>query len=621
MAYGNCGGDNTSWEVLGDQSGKEWCLSDSPRDESSKWIALFRYPNKRVQEFIANQSIAACLNDNCGYSQSHRQTFWQEFQKNGYDASKISVKCGSDCSASSSAFAKAAGIVLNIPSLAQINQGNTTKSLEADFVRCGFQVFHDTEHTRNSANRLPGDILLSSGHASVWVFNGAKKDIPEYVDVSDSYLATDYLTQFINEANKHVGETDGWTKATMRITTNTGWSAAFVSAIAKTIGCQGTLIPDTYIVSSIAEKGVKNGMGSWIPGPFMTKSAVVPQKGDIAFFRNKQMSRHSEYDADYCSIVRSISVGQFETIGGDVDGKVAIRTINGADDRCIGFYRPLWNNSQDATSIQNSLYAYGMYAAELRREDATIREIGYLNTKSDGYNPSSNESKIKLGIINYTSFLSDLLIATGTIKLEEGESYSYMSTPVITNYSYADTSVFEDVSLIESDDAYSSPAARQCVSAFKNKGYNSACACAASACIYHKSGFDTNKSILKSNTLKQYGIAGWTGERFQSMKKYCGPNWQNDFTKQLEYIMVEVDSKFNKTIAPQFNKSRDTLDNCQKAVDIFLQYFDNKSDMNATKIKATARAYYEKIIMKQGLSRGEQQKLVNTYSSKMSMLF
>lgn len=618
MAYGNCGGDNTSWEVLGDQSGKEWCLSDSPRDENSKWIALFRYPNPRVQAFIANQSIAACLNDNCGYSQSHRQTFWDEFQKNGFDASKISVPCGSDCSASSSAFAKAAGIVFNIPELANINKGNSTKTLEADFIKCGFQVFHDADHTRNSANRVPGDILLSSGHATVWVFNGAKKDIPEYIDVSSINMETDLKSKFMSEAEKRIGDDPTWSRHQLNIPPNTGWSGAFVSAVAMVTNCMGKLFPETYIVGDIAKKGVESGMGTWIPA---STESVNPQVGDIAFFVNNKRETSNPYDSDYCGIIRNVTVGKFDIIFGNVAvGRVDVKTFNLTDSRFVGIYAPNWDRYNTGLRGRNGTYGV-VYSAELRREDATIRGVGYLSVGSDTYKYTKNRTNIKLGVINYTSMLSDLLVANGAVELEEGEHYSSMTASVVTNYSVLDTSICSDASaVVVSDNIKASPQARQCITFLQMKGFNSAISCGIAASIYHASNFNTSMSITYDNKTIGHGICRWSGARFDKMKTYVGSDWKTNYSKQLEFMYSELSTDYYKDIFASVNWAQDTESNCLKSVNKFLKFFDIVKGLDSQKMQATAKSFYDQIVTKQGVSANQIQQTTKA-SSLLARMF
>ena len=167
----NCGGDENggiSGGQAGDQSGTEYAVIDY---YEGGWNYVFRYPDQKVAVAIATIAINAANNDNIGYDQGERLTYWEQLAANNYDASKISVPCEADCSASSSAAVKGAGFVLNKEDLKAIAESNWTGSMYDDYTAHGFQVMGD-ECLHGTENLLAGDILLAGGHTAVFVGNG-----------------------------------------------------------------------------------------------------------------------------------------------------------------------------------------------------------------------------------------------------------------------------------------------------------------------------------------------------------------------------------------------------------------------------------------------------------------
>ena len=77
----------------------------------------------------------------------------------GYDPSKITVACESDCSAGVIANTKAVGNLLGIPALANVN-ATYTGNMRSGFKAAGFTVLTDAKYTNGCSYLLPGDILL-----------------------------------------------------------------------------------------------------------------------------------------------------------------------------------------------------------------------------------------------------------------------------------------------------------------------------------------------------------------------------------------------------------------------------------------------------------------------------
>ena len=157
----------------GDQTGKEWQLRSW---YSRPWTHVFRYEkDPRVGQTLCNLGCAAALNDNIGYDQYQRTTYWAQLQKVGYDPAKITVKCEEDCSAGTAANVKAAGYLLGIKALQDVSSSMTSRNTVAQLKKAGFTVLTESKYRTSGKYLLPGDILLCENHhVAMNVTKGAK---------------------------------------------------------------------------------------------------------------------------------------------------------------------------------------------------------------------------------------------------------------------------------------------------------------------------------------------------------------------------------------------------------------------------------------------------------------
>ena len=170
----NCGHDERGEYKggrAGDNDGTEWRLVEW---YSYPWLVVLRYPDAEIRHWMGDQARAAAENDHIGYDQSERQTFWEQLQKAGYDAAKISTDCETDCSAGVLAIAKAAGYHFGIRKLQDIDQTGYTGNEEAILEQAGFQVLRDSRYLTSDKYLDNGDILLSpKNHTAFNVTRGA----------------------------------------------------------------------------------------------------------------------------------------------------------------------------------------------------------------------------------------------------------------------------------------------------------------------------------------------------------------------------------------------------------------------------------------------------------------
>ena len=161
--------------AAGDQTGHEWELK---KWYSRPWTHVFRYEkDPAVGMKLAELGCAAALNNNIGYDQYQRTTYWKQLQAVGYDPAKITVKCEEDCSAGTAANVKAAGYLLGIKALQDVSSSMTSRNTVSQLKAAGFTVLTASKYTAGTSYLLPGDILLyENHHVAINVTKGKKAE-------------------------------------------------------------------------------------------------------------------------------------------------------------------------------------------------------------------------------------------------------------------------------------------------------------------------------------------------------------------------------------------------------------------------------------------------------------
>lgn len=144
----------------GDQTGHE---AELRKWYSRPWTVVLRYPDQRVADTIADLSIAMCLNDNVGYDQGQRGTYWKQLKAANYDPTKILVPCEEDCTAGVSANVKGAGALCGIKALEGLPIC-TSRNMRKEFTAAGFVALTASKYLNGYEYLLPGDILLYESH-------------------------------------------------------------------------------------------------------------------------------------------------------------------------------------------------------------------------------------------------------------------------------------------------------------------------------------------------------------------------------------------------------------------------------------------------------------------------
>lgn len=188
----NCGHDSRgkySGDAAGDQSGTEWYIRPW---YNGAWIAVFRHPDAKVRAVLASMAEAAARNDNVGYDQGERLTFWTQLQKVGYDPAKIAAKCEADCSSGVGAIVKGVGYRLGTAALQNVSPSIYTGNESAALVAAGFAKLTDSKYRTSDKYLLAGDILLSSGHTTIVTTNGASASGEGTISASSALASSKY---------------------------------------------------------------------------------------------------------------------------------------------------------------------------------------------------------------------------------------------------------------------------------------------------------------------------------------------------------------------------------------------------------------------------------------------
>lgn len=155
----------------GDQTGKEWAIIGW---YNRPWKCVIRHPDAEVREKIASLSEKAAKNDNIGYDQGQRVSYWNELEKAKYNPAAIKTKCEADCSSGVMANVKAAGYLLKNAKLKEVSITSTHYMREM-LRQAGFEILTESKYLTSDSYLVRGDILLNDGaHTATNLTTGSK---------------------------------------------------------------------------------------------------------------------------------------------------------------------------------------------------------------------------------------------------------------------------------------------------------------------------------------------------------------------------------------------------------------------------------------------------------------
>lgn len=172
----------------GNQTGRE--LSEQNWYKHSKGWRVFRAKDPAKAGAIARDMRYAIANKHIGYDQGERNTLYNVAKTVGFDCSKVTKNCETDCSALVRVCCAYAGIT-GLP--ADFRTGNMPANLMATGA---FDELKGSKYTDSSAYLKAGDILVTktAGHTVVVLTNGSKADADTgYTETGDIVVTLSLL--------------------------------------------------------------------------------------------------------------------------------------------------------------------------------------------------------------------------------------------------------------------------------------------------------------------------------------------------------------------------------------------------------------------------------------------
>lgn len=341
-------------------------------------------------------------------------------------------------------------------------------------------------------------------------------------------------------------------------------------------GLVGSVFPESRCRNMLVEDALENKMGQWLGGPANGYSRT-PHPGDIIYVRTSSVGhREKQYDCDRVGIITTIMTGhEFEYTYGTRDGAKSAK-LSFDSDQIAGYYRPKWSliNASIYNQIGISL-TLSIYNELSGRDDAAIREIGYLNRSLE---PSIESSNMRFSVINYTSGISALFLAWGGSQAGLNIVFDDL---VLEGFTTTQCAIIEQL---------------------MHYGLNAAIALAILANIKNESGFRLD-AVGDNGT--SFGLCQWHLGRGDKMKAHCGGGdlWKTNLTGQVDYLWTELQGSHIHA----YNKFKDvpnTLEGCRTAAYEFCVHFEvpaNK-ELRGQERADAAEEYWNKAVTQLGAS-------------------
>ena len=159
----------------GDQDGGEWAIVPWYNYPWGGWDYVLHHPDSNVRALIAKLATEAAHNNNIGYDQSERYTFWEQLSQCGFRPANIQTPCESDCSAGVLAIVKAVGYLTGNERLKAVSIYGYTGNERDILTSAGFQCMNGVKYLTSDDYLYAGDILLNEeNHTCTCVTDGSK---------------------------------------------------------------------------------------------------------------------------------------------------------------------------------------------------------------------------------------------------------------------------------------------------------------------------------------------------------------------------------------------------------------------------------------------------------------
>lgn len=217
--------------TAGDQTGKEVCTRNW---YNKPWICVIRPKSATHAEKIAKAMEQACANNKIGYDKSQRTTLYTQAKACGWDLSKITTACETDCSALVAVCVNAAGITVS----KDIYTGNEKSALNATGK---FEILTASKYLTSDAYLKRGDILLASGHTAIVLSNGSKAGASTGGGSSSGSVSSSTKAEAAQDFDKSLAGAYKVTASSLHIRAGAGTGKKSLGTIpnGKTVQCYG----------------------------------------------------------------------------------------------------------------------------------------------------------------------------------------------------------------------------------------------------------------------------------------------------------------------------------------------------------------------------------------------
>lgn len=146
----------------GDQTGTEYRVINW---YNRPWNYVLRPKSRTVGNKLAEIARQAAENNNIGYDQYQRLTYFNALSKADWNPSKITTKCETDCTASTAANVIATGYQLGIKTLQEVSPSLYSGNIRKGLMATGdFETLTASKYLTSDKYLLPGDVLLYENH-------------------------------------------------------------------------------------------------------------------------------------------------------------------------------------------------------------------------------------------------------------------------------------------------------------------------------------------------------------------------------------------------------------------------------------------------------------------------
>lgn len=145
------------------------------------WNYVLRPATAAIGSKLADIARAAAENNNIGYDQDQRLTYYNALKAANWNPANITTRCETDCSASTVANIIATGHQLGITSLQNLSPSLYSGNIRSALVYAGFKQLTASKYLTSSQYLLPGDVLLyENHHVAINLTSGKQSDPEEY---------------------------------------------------------------------------------------------------------------------------------------------------------------------------------------------------------------------------------------------------------------------------------------------------------------------------------------------------------------------------------------------------------------------------------------------------------